>query len=172
MAATHHMARVLPCYAQPWDMVEAGIPIVPDLRCYRRGWWKRAVYGSKPIVWSAVREMRRFDFWGEMLFFSVNLFVMTYYLSVMPQLLHAKGAIPFGHNPNDWEDYQFQRLSGIFNGLGALWLPTVERMLTRLSWDKCFCALLFCNLLFVWACSQCQRSSARSWHLRCNPFRG
>ena len=63
--------------------------------------------------------MRRFDFWGEMLFFSVNLFVMTYYLSVMPQLLHAKGAIPFGHNPNDWEDYQFQRLSGIFNGLGV-----------------------------------------------------
>lgn len=144
-----HVARVLPCYAQPWDMVEAGIPIVPDLRCYRRRWWKRAVYGSKPIVWSAVREMRRFDFWGEMLFFSVNLFVMTYYLSVMPQLLHAKGAIPFGHNPNDWEDYQFQRLSGIFNGLGALWLPTVEHMLTRLSWDKCFCALLFSNLLFV-----------------------
>jgi len=133
---------------QPWDKVQAGVPLLPDFHVWRGVWWRRADRGKTMIV-GLRRIVATFDFWGEMLFYSISMLFMTHYLSTAAQLMYEKGDVPFTNNPNDWTDYMFTRLVGIFNSLGFLWYPLVEFLLQRYTWATCFLVLAVANMAFL-----------------------
>lgn len=134
---------------QPWKKVQPGIPLKPNVCFWQSSWWSIGVK-RKPIVVSTVMGlMSKFEFWGETIFYSLNLLLLTHYLSTSAAFLYEKGDVPFTSNPNDWTDYMYTRLAGWFNSLGFLWYPTVQLMMLRLLWPAKFATVLGVNLVVV-----------------------
>jgi len=134
---------------QPWKPYPPGIsPPFPDARFYRKEWWN---YDDKqkPLLKSVGGVLVKFDMWGETLFYSINLLLITYYLSTTAQLMYEKGDQPFTSNPNDWTDYMFTRMSGVFNGIGFIWFPIVQYFLQQHSWATCYLVMWFTSLALV-----------------------
>ena len=82
--------------------------------------------------------MRRFEFWGECIFYSINLLLLTYYLSTAGAFLFEKGDAKFTLNPNDPTDYMFSRMAGWLNSLGFLWYPATKLLLLKTQWSPKF----------------------------------
>ena len=133
---------------QPWNKVQPGVPLKPNFQMWESAWWKRGPKRQKPIVLSTVLElMSRFEFWAECLFFSVNLFILTYYLSTNVAFLFEKGDIPFTSNPNDPSDYMYSRLAGWLNSLGFLWYPMTKYLILKTKWSTKFTCVMVINTL-------------------------
>jgi len=133
---------------QPWKKVVPGIPFKPDFKFWRAQWWKIEMK-KKPLLASVFQQMTKFEMWGETLFFSIGLLLLTHFLSTSAQLMYEKGDQPFSSNPNDWTDYMFSRMSGWFNSLGFLWFPLVQLMVTNLRWSSSYLILAIINLAVV-----------------------
>jgi len=132
---------------QPWNKVQAGISFKPDFRFWSRQWWQRSVK-KKPMLASVWKEVIRFEFWGETLFYSVSLLLLTHFLSTCAQLLYEKGDKPFTSSPNDWTDYMYTRLASWLNSFGFIWFPTVQALL-HLRWSTNYLILCILNFLII-----------------------
>ena len=69
--------------------------------------------------------LKRFQFWGECVWFSGNIFFLTYYLSTISQVLFALGDAKVNDNVDSFANNIFTRVAILFNGFGFLWAPTV-----------------------------------------------
>jgi len=134
--------------AQPWEKVQGGMNFQIDLRVHRRAWWRRDARW-KPVLHSVREVLGKFEFWGEALFYSISMLLLTHYLGTSVHLMVEKGDVPLTSNPNDWTDYMFSRLAGLFNSLGFIWFPLVEGMMLRYRWSTCYLALLAVQLAFA-----------------------
>ena len=65
-------------FVQPWSKIQPGVPFKPSLNIFQSSWWKRDLK-KKPFLSSISVEMKKFDFYGETIFYSVSLFLLTYY---------------------------------------------------------------------------------------------
>ena len=135
-------------FLQPWVKIQPGIPFKPSFNIFLSTWWKRDLK-KKPFLSSITLEIKKFDFYGEAIFYSLSLFLLTYYLSTSSQLMYEKGDIPFTDKPNDWSDYMFARMAGWFNALGFLWFPIVSYCLIKFEWSKCYLILSIINVTVV-----------------------
>lgn len=132
---------------QPWKKVQPGNPLSPDLAIFNSSWWNRGSKKNKPLVISSILElMSRFEFWGECIFYTFNLWLLTYYLSVSGAFLYEKGDIPFTSNPNDPTDYMYSRMAGWMNSLGFLWYPTTKLMMLKVRWPQRFYTVVSANV--------------------------
>ncbi len=66
-----------------------------------------------------------FTFWGECYWFSCQLFLLTYYLSTINQILFSLGDAKVEQDVDSLLNNMFTRASIFFNGLGFLWSPIV-----------------------------------------------
>lgn len=134
-------------FIQPWNKVSSRHEFEePTLNVFQARWWHRDIK-VKPLLSSISVEIVKFAFWGEALFYSVSLLLLTHYLSTSAQLLYEKGDIPFTSNPNDWTDYIITRMAGWFNALGFVWLPTVQYIIVKLHWPQCYALLAVTNII-------------------------
>jgi hypothetical protein len=69
--------------------------------------------------------LRSFQFWGECFWFSGNVFLLTYYLSTISQILFTLGDAKVNDDVDNFANNIFTRIAIFFNGLGFLWAPTV-----------------------------------------------
>lgn len=132
-------------FIQPWNKVSSCNEFCPKFNILDASWWCRDLK-VKPLLSSVSVAIVKFEFWGEALFYSVALLLLTHYLSTSAQLLYEKGDIPFTSNPNDWTDYIVTRMAGWFNALGFVWLPTVQYILVKFHWSQCYMILSVVNI--------------------------
>lgn len=133
---------------QPWNKIVPGVPYDPNIHFYRRDFWQRNLK-SKPLLTSVLEEAKKFDFYGEAVFFSVSILLLTHYLSTTSQLMYEKGDVPFTNNTNDWSDYIITRMAGWFNALGFIWFPLVTFIIVRFKWSQCYIILAIVNMAVV-----------------------
>eukprot|EP00984_Skeletonema_dohrnii_P027963 scaffold17726_cov135-Skeletonema_dohrnii-CCMP3373.AAC.4 len=69
--------------------------------------------------------LKSFQFWGECIWFSGNVFFLTYYLSTISQVLFALGDTKVNDDVDSFANNVFTRVAVLFNGFGFLWAPTV-----------------------------------------------
>ena len=77
--------------------------------------------------------MRSFTFWGECYWFSSQMFLLTYYLSTINQILFALGDASVNQNVDSLLNNMFTRAGVFFNGLGWLWSPVVGYLMVTES---------------------------------------
>jgi len=78
--------------------------------------------------------LRSFAFWGECFWFSSQLFLLTYYLSTINQILFALGdASANTADVDSLYNNMFTRACVFFNGLGWLWSPFVGYLMVTRS---------------------------------------
>jgi len=78
--------------------------------------------------------LRSFAFWGECFWFSSQLFLLTYYLSTINQILFALGdASANTADVDSLYNNMFTRACVFFNGFGWLWSPFVGYLMVRRS---------------------------------------
>ena len=134
---------------QPWNRVMPGDELVFDFRFWRRAWWRRDNKAKKLDVRGVFQDMKRFEMWGETLFYSANLLLLTHYLSVSAQLMFEKGDVALSTEPNSPTDYMYTRLVGWINALGFLWFPLVQVAVKNLKWWQCFLMLFISGFLVI-----------------------
>ena len=132
----------------PWARLEQGNTATLNIRFWERQWWVGKV-AKKPFLASVFDEVGKFEFWGESLFFSVNLFLLSYYLSTSGQLMYEKGDVKLTTEPNSWSDYIYARMAGWLNSLGFMWFPVVTLIMTRCKWHTKYGLTCLLNLLVV-----------------------
>jgi len=142
-------------FIQPWDKLTPRKHFRVNLQITSKDFWKRDDGSSflsrseRKIDASLKTQMRQFEFYGEVCFFSLSLFALTHYLSTSTQIMYEKGDISFTNNPNNLNDFMISRMAGYLNGLGFLWVPTVKYLMTRYEWPPCFLLICILNIVVI-----------------------
>jgi MFS family permease len=121
-------------FHQPWRAWNAiGSQVAVDLNCLRRSWWPESLdrltaikRPSDPKFPPLSQVLRSFQFWGECFWFSGNVFLLTYYLSTISQLLFNLGDAKVNDDVDSFANNIFTRVAIFFNGFGFIWAPTVS----------------------------------------------
>jgi len=128
-------------FVQPWRAWNSiGSEAAVDLNCFRRLWWPSsileltAVKKKSDTKFPPLKDVfRSFTFWGECGWFSCQLFLLTYYLSTINQILFALGDATVNQNVDSIQNNMFTRACVFFNGFGWLWSPIVGYLMTTKS---------------------------------------
>jgi len=111
-----------------------------DTNCFDRSWWPSNIHELTAIKRKNSKKfpqldeaLRSFPFWGECFWFSSQLFLLTYYLSTINQILFALGDASVNANVDSLLNNLFTRACVFFNGLGWLWSPIVGYLLVTKS---------------------------------------
>jgi len=117
-----------------------------DLNCCKRSWWPSNEKGVRKLTaekketdtkYPPLKEvMRSFAFWGECFWFSCQLFLLTYYLSTINQILFSLGDAKVNQDVDSPLNNMFTRAAIFFNGLGFLWTPLVGYLMQSLSFYR------------------------------------
>lgn len=126
---------------QPWRAWNAlKSEGVLDANVFRRSWWPSsismltAVKRSSSAKFPPLGEvLRSFEMWGECFWFSSQLFLLTYYLSTISQVLFALGDARVNQDVDSLQNNMFTRACLYFNGLGWLWSPCVGHLMVSMS---------------------------------------
>lgn len=127
-------------FHQPWRAWNAiGSNATLDINIFRKHWWPtfaadgplsfRRLSASKqasdPKYPSLKKALRSFQFWGECYWFSCSVFLLTYYLSTISQLLYSLGDAKVNDDVNSFANNIYTRLAIFVNGMGFLFAPIV-----------------------------------------------
>ena len=99
-------------FTQPWNTIKPGSSFDLNFAIYRKEWWHRDLK-TKPILTSIFAEVRKFDFYGEMLCYTFCLLLLTHYISTSGQLMFELGDVPFTNEPNAWNNFIITRMAGV-----------------------------------------------------------
>jgi len=128
-------------FVQPWRAWNAiGSQATLDTNCLRRLWWPSSILELTAIKKKTSKKfpplksvLRSFTFWGECAWFSSQLFLLTYYLSTINQILFALGDATVNQNVDSLLNNMFTRACVFFNGFGWLWSPIVGYLMATKS---------------------------------------
>jgi len=129
-------------FVQPWRAWNAlGSDATPNFNFLHKSWWPNTVMELTAIKrknsakFPQLNEvLRSFAFWGECFWFSSQLFLLTYYLSTINQILFALGdASANTADVDSLYNNMFTRACVFFNGLGWLWSPFVGYLMVTRS---------------------------------------
>lgn len=122
---------------QPWRAWNSlGSQAECDFNFLKSSWWpKKELHKKKTLTalkntndqkFPPLKEaLKSFAFWGECFWFSSQLFLLTYYLSTINQILFALGDAKVNQNVDSLLNNMYTRASIFFNGFGFLWSPIV-----------------------------------------------
>ena len=147
---------------QPWRAWNAlGSSPSVDMNCFRRLWWPQgfdrlsAIKKPSDAKFPPLNEvLMSFQFWGECFWFSGSVFLLTYYLSTISQILFTLGDAKVDDDVDNFANNIFTRIAVFMNGLGFLWAPTVAYLQKTKSIYYRVCleitlALIACVLLTI-----------------------
>lgn len=119
-------------FHQPWRAWNAiGSKASVDVNCFRRNWWPNSMkltskkLASDKKFMPLKKVLTSFAFWGECFWFSGHVFMLTYYLSTINQILYSLGDARVNDNIDSFLNNVFTRVAVFFNGLGFLWAPSI-----------------------------------------------
>lgn len=99
-------------FVQPWNKITPRSPFKVGFGLHKREWWVRDLQ-TKPFLASIIREVVKFNFYGEMSCYTCCLLLLTYYISTSGQLMYELGDAPFTGEPNVFTDYIVARMAGV-----------------------------------------------------------
>lgn len=128
-------------FVQPWRAWNSiGTEAAVDLDFLSSDWWPSSIMELTAIRKKAAAKfpplkevLRSFEFWGECAWFSAQLFLLTYYLSTISQILFSLGDAKVNQNVDSLLNNMVTRASVFFNGFGWLWSPIVGYLMKTKS---------------------------------------
>mmetsp|Transcript_6881 Transcript_6881/g.15208 ORF Transcript_6881/g.15208 Transcript_6881/m.15208 type:complete len:1147 (+) Transcript_6881:201-3641(+) len=145
-------------FVQPWRAWNAlGSHAELDVNLLRASWWPSsinmltAIKRKNSAKFPPLNEvLKSFVFWGECFWFSSQLFLLTYYLSTINQILFALGDARVNADVDSFANNMFTRAGVFFNGLGFLWSPIVGySMKTRSIYFRIYVEIIMALVMAI-----------------------